>query len=106
MSYVQFTKFVNVRDKVYPGKPIIAGAIAAIATLLLGGGLTPCTAIHLLLLVIGFCNWWLYDRLICFAGDQCAIGLLGVVEPSSGKSGFEKFDTDYSINLMIAPHQY
>ena len=106
MSFTQYTKCVEIKDKVYPGKPTVVAVIAAIAILLFGGGLTPYTAVPLLLIVIGFCNWWLYDRLICLGGDRCAIGFLGAVEPSSGKSGLEAFDTDYSFNLVLAPHQY
>jgi hypothetical protein len=106
MSYVQHTDCVSVEGKVYPGNPVVAVVLAAIATLLAGGGLTPYTAIPLLLIIIEYCRWWLYDRLVCLGGDRCAIGLLGVVEPPEGKSGFDRFDTDYSINLVLAPHQY
>jgi hypothetical protein len=106
MAYVQYTQCVGVKSKVYPGNPKVAVVIGAIAALAFGGGLTPYTAIPLLLIIIGYCRWWLYDRLICLNGDRCAIGLLGVVEPPENKSGFDKFDTDYSINLVLAPHQY
>ncbi|WP_175150887.1 hypothetical protein [Paraburkholderia ultramafica] len=106
MAFTQFTKCVDVKDKVYPGVPTVAAVLAAIAILVFGGGLSPYTAIPLLLIVIGFCNWWLYDRLLCLGGDRCAIGFLGAVEPSSGKSGLEAFDTDFSFNLVLAPHQY
>jgi len=106
MAFNQFTKCVNVKDKVYPGKPTVVAVLAAIATLAVGGGLSPYTAIPLLLIVIGFCLWWLYDRLICLGGDRCAIGFLGNVEPPDAKSGFEMFDTDFSFNLVLAPHQY
>jgi hypothetical protein len=106
MSYVQYTKCVGVKSKVSPVNPKIAVVLAAITTLVVGGGLTPYTAIPLLLIIIGYCLWWLYDRLICLGGDRCAIGLLGTVEPPESKSDFDKFDTDYSINLVLAPHQY
>ena len=105
MEYVQHTKCVSVDDKVLPFNPSVVVVIAAIAILVIGG-LTPYTAIPLLLTIIGYCNWWLYDRLVCLGGDKCAIGLLGAVEPPSSKSGFDRFDSDYSINLVLAPHQY
>lgn len=106
MAYVQHTKCVNAGDKIYPFgfAPSWILAAGALAALLAGGGLTPYTAIPLLLLLIGYCAWWLYDRLICLGGDRCAIGLLGSVEPPEMKSGFDAFDTDYSINLVLAPH--
>src|SRR5215813_5891060 len=106
MAYNQFTKCVDVKDKKYPGKPTVVAVLAAIAILLAGGGLTPFTAVPLLTIVVLFCLWWLYDRLICLGGDRCAIGFLGGVEPPDAKSGFEMFDTDYSFNLVLAPHQY
>jgi hypothetical protein len=107
MAYIQYTQCVNVKSKIYPGKPLVVTVIAAIATLAAGlGGVIPYIAIPLLLILIGFCSWWLYDRLICLGGDRCAIGLAGVVEPPDAKSGIDAFDTDYSINLVLAPHQY
>ncbi len=51
-----------------------------------------------------FCEWWLYTRLICLDGEKCAIGMLHTIEPIETKSGFERFDTDFSINLVLAPH--
>jgi hypothetical protein len=106
MNYVQYTKCVKPANKVYPLglAPHWILAAGALAALLAGGGLTPYTAIPMLLLVIAYCWWWLNDRLICLDGDKCAIGLLGSVEPPESKSGFDAFDTDYSINLVLAPH--
>ena len=77
------------------------GAIIA----LLGAFITPYAAIPFLLIIFGYCGWWLYDRLICLGGDRYTIGLLGHVEPPSDKYGFDKRDADYSINLILAPHQ-
>jgi hypothetical protein len=51
--------------------------------------------------VVAFCEWWLYDRLICLDGDRGAIGMLVSIEPATGKSGLGAFDTDYSINLLL-----
>ncbi|MGA7305483.1 MAG: hypothetical protein WBW88_11445 [Rhodothermales bacterium] len=50
---------------------------------------------------VAFCQWWLYNRLICLGGDQAAIGMLVSIEPATGKSGLGAFDTDYSINLLL-----
>ncbi|THK34862.1 hypothetical protein EHS39_28265 [Ensifer sp. MPMI2T] len=106
MAYVQYTRCVRPSDKLYPLglAPSALLAAGALATLIAGGGLTPYTAIPLLSLLIAYCWWWLNDRLICLGGDRCAIGLLGSVEPPEAKSGFDAFDTDYSINLVLAPH--
>jgi hypothetical protein len=51
-----------------------------------------------------FCEWWLYRRLVCLNGERCAIGMVVTVEPVEKKGGFERFDTDVSINLLLAPH--
>jgi hypothetical protein len=108
MEYKQFTKCVD------PGSYIsivaILGAGAAVAagiivtTLFFGGGLVPGLAAAALTFLIAYCLWWLYDRLICLGGERCAIGLLFSVEPPENKSGIDRFDTDYSINLLLAPH--
>ena len=44
-----------------------------------------------------------YDRLVCLGGDRCAVGLLVATHPPSQKSGLDAFDTDYSIDLLLAP---
>jgi hypothetical protein len=54
--------------------------------------------------LVAFLEWWLYRRLVCLDGERCAIGMVLTVEPVEQKSGFERFDTDYSINLVLAPH--
>src|SRR5262249_45975518 len=46
---------------------------------------------------------WLYDRLICLGGDKCAVGFVLSVETPDEKSGFDSFDTDYSLNLVLPP---
>lgn len=51
-----------------------------------------------------FCEWWLYRRLVCLGGQQCALGMVVTTEPVEKKSGFERLDTDFSINLLLAPH--
>jgi hypothetical protein len=51
-----------------------------------------------------FCEWWLYRRLVCLDGQQCALGMVVTVEPVEKKGGFERLDTDFSINLLLAPH--
>jgi hypothetical protein len=45
----------------------------------------------------------LYGRLICLGPDVCAIGYVLTVEPPTEKSGLDRFDTDYSFNLVLAP---
>lgn len=113
MSYRQFTHCTSINN--YKGKvvaqAIIGAAIGAIplifglifGALALGPGVLAALMIPLMA-IIAYCRWWLYDRLVCLGGDVCAVGRLLNVEPPEGKSGLDKFDTDYSINLLLAPH--
>lgn len=55
---------------------------------------------------IAYCLWWLYDRLIYLGGERCAIGFLGSVDKPEDKSGLDAWDTDFSLNLILAPNQY
>ena len=106
MSYVQYTMCVPISAKKYPAwapKPTSVLVGASIATLI-ATLIVPYLALIEIPLLIAYCLWWLYDRLICLDGEVCAIGLLGVPEPPSGKKDFDKFDTDFSINLVLAPH--
>jgi hypothetical protein len=77
---------------------------AIIALLAIGSWLPPAALVAALLTIIAYCNWWLNKRLICLGGDKCAIGLLVSVEPATDKTGADSLDTDYSINLLLAPH--
>jgi hypothetical protein len=54
--------------------------------------------------LIAYCQWWLYDRLLCLDGDQLVIGMLVSSEPPSEKTGFDSIDTDFSINLLPFPN--
>jgi hypothetical protein len=106
MSYTQYTKCVPIGAKKYPAwapKPTSVLVVSSIAVLI-ATLIVPYLALIEIPLLISYCLWWLYDRLICLDGDVCAIGLLGVVEPPSEKKDFDKFDTDFSINLVLAPH--
>ena len=107
MAYRQYTKCTSINN--YIGKVaaqvIIAAAVGAfplIAAAIAGAALAPAILIPIMLAIIAYCRWWLYDRLICLGGDRCAVGLLISVEPPSEKSGLDAFDTDYSVNLLLA----
>lgn len=106
MDYVHHTRCVQIEDKVYPPwapAPVTALILVSIPVLI-ATLQNPILALVEIPLLIAYCLWWLYDRLICLGGEECAIGLLGKPEPPWEKTGFDKFDTDYSINLVLAPH--
>lgn len=102
-EFVHLTRCVQVKDHTGLSVGILAGA-SLILALLAGALLGPLALVVVLGAVIVYCRWWLYDRLICLGGERCAIGLLGAVEPPENKSGLDALDTDYSINLVLAPH--
>jgi hypothetical protein len=102
MSYKQYTKCVKPENHAGLAPGIMAAAIAAVALLLAGVG-WGTIGIAATSALLAYCNWWLYDRLVCLGGDRCAVGLLVGTHPPSQKSGFDAFDTDYSIDLLLAP---
>jgi hypothetical protein len=113
MAFRQFTKCVSPGNYIgaLAAQIIVAAAIGAIplimglvfGALALGPGVLAAMMIPLLA-IIAYCRWWLFDRLICLDGDVCAVGRVLGVEPPEDKSGFDAFDTDYSVNLLLAPH--
>lgn len=105
MSYRQYTRCTSPTNYIgAPAAQAIIGAALAALLLVFGAAIVPGVLLVALGALIAFCRWWLYDRLICLDGDVCAAGMLLTVEPPTGKSGLERFDTDYSINLVFPPH--
>jgi hypothetical protein len=113
MAYRQFTSCTSVTNYIgaSAAQVIVGAAIGAIPLVfgLIAGALAAGPAILAamivpVLAVIAYCRWWLFDRLICLGGDRCAVGRLLGVEPPEQKEGQDAFDTDYSINLLLPPH--
>jgi hypothetical protein len=99
----QYTKCCDPNDYSGWGGPVAISTIIGAALALITGlwiFLAPTAMVDLVL----FCEWWLYRRLVCLGGQQCALGMVVTVEPVEKKGGFERFDTDFSINLLLAPH--
>jgi hypothetical protein len=115
MAYVQHTQCIDVakfKPLSYKAQPAIemlvlfGGTLAWVAALIPIALGNPLCALHAIPLMIygglfGYCNWWLYYRLVCLGGDKCAIGLLYSVEPGTGKTWPGSYDTDYSVNLLL-----
>jgi hypothetical protein len=109
MAYRQYTNCTSINNYIgkWVAQAIVAAAIGVfplIAAAIAGAALAPAILIPILLAIIAYCRWWLFDRLICLGGDRCAVGLLISVEPPDQKSGLDAFDTDYSVNLLLAPN--
>ena len=75
----------------------IASVIAAAAT-----GDFGVAVFGFVLTAIAFCRWWLYGRLVCLGGNSCAIGLATSVSPPQLKTGLNREDTDYGVDLLLA----
>ncbi|MCA0010967.1 hypothetical protein LB561_00895 [Mesorhizobium sp. B292B1B] len=102
MAYRHYTKCVSVGNhhgKQY-GQMIIAAAVVALPLILVGALSGPAAMLVALAAILAYCRWWLYDRLVCLGGDECAVGWLLKVDPPEEKSGLDRFDTDYSLNLV------
>lgn len=115
MAYPQYTECVQPKDhKTTPvGATVAVGLftslMSALSIFVATGGIGAIAGGAAVLLGIAaallhFTNWWLYGRLVCLDDDKCAIGLIVSVEPPEEKSGFERFDSDYSFNLLLPPH--
>ena len=113
MSYRQYTSCTSASNYIgAAAAQVIVGAAIGAIPLVLGlifGALAAGPAILAAMMVpvaavIAYCRWWLNDRLICLGGDRCAVGRLLSVEPPEKKSGLDAFDTDYSINVLLAPN--
>jgi hypothetical protein len=102
----QYTKCISIKNHIGGAvvQTIIGAAIAALPIILFGGAIAPGVGVIALTAIIAYCRWWLYDRLVCLGGNECAVGWVSKVEPPSKKSGLDMFDTDYSFNLVLAPH--
>jgi hypothetical protein len=112
MTFNKYTQCENVGDfnaadyaqkSLFTDIGFLTKLFAIIALLAIGQALPPAALVTALVTVIAYCNWWLNKRLICLGGDRCCIGLLVSVEPPAEKTGFDSIDTDYSINLLLAP---
>ena len=105
MAYRQYTKCVSANNYIgHAAVQVIIGAALGAIPLLAGASVVPGILLILLFAILAYCRWWLYGRLICLGGDVCAVGYVLTIEPPSEKSFLDRFDTDYSFNLVLAPN--
>lgn len=104
-SYNQYTECIqpNKYSGLYLGGGIfLTGVIAAIALLFVNPGAATFAAI---LTGIGYCRWWLYARLVCLGNPAvCTVGLVVRIDTQQDQAGLGKFDTDYTIYLLLPPN--
>lgn len=106
MGAPQYTKCVDRADYEDPGFGpeifvAIAGLVYAISTFGISLILSLTAAMSALMKV---CEYILYGKLVCLGDDQCAVGRVAAFETVDDKSGVDKIDNDFSINLLLAPH--
>lgn len=117
MAFKQYTKCIDAarfnpnRVPVILGYGIVAGSTALGMVALSGRWdcwpLVPLIAGYAT--VVGYCENWLYARLVCLGGDRDCIGMIVSISPpstdlifSSGEDIFDfDWDTDHSINLLL-----
>lgn len=106
MGYRQYTKCISASNHI-GGQyvQVIVAAAVAVLPLLFGAGVIPGVLLVVIAAILTYCRWWLYDRLICLNREVCAMGWLLKIETPDKKGGLDKFDTDYSINLVLSPHR-
>jgi hypothetical protein len=113
MDYKQYTSCVEAKShstmNQYIQATIQALVAGGIGALIVGAAAMPwCLLIvgeiMAIMWLLGYCHWWLEDRLVCLGGDRVAIGMLVSVEPPQNKTGLDRLDTDYSLNLLLPPN--
>jgi len=55
--------------------------------------------------LLKLCDYLLGGKLVCLGSDECGIGRITKFETvENDKSGFEKIDNDFCINILLTPH--
>jgi hypothetical protein len=98
-NFVALWKAELVTGTLFAGLAALAGAFSggplAILVAVVGGYVMIC---HIFEFLLG-------GKMICLGGDQCAVGRVVGIETADSKSFPENIDNDYSINLLLYPHE-
>ena len=80
------------------------GLIGAILAFLSGASVVGfiIIAIQYAITIVAVANEWLFHRLVCVSGDECAVGTVQD-DPSRGDLG--EFDNDQFFDLRPMPHR-
>jgi len=118
MAFIQYTKCTPTSEFNPLNRPLVAiggiGGLIAMITALFVAAAVPVLGIILILsgggamlaAIIATFEYLLGGKLICLGdGDQLAIGSVLGVEPASSKSGIAALDNDYSVNMLLCPHE-
>jgi len=93
MAAPEYTTCVDPKDYKDPGFPA-GNFFTALGSVIAQGGID---------LLLKVCDYLLHGKLVCLGGDRCAMGRVASFETVDDKSGFEKIDNDFCINLALCP---
>jgi hypothetical protein len=81
------------------------GLIGAILALVSGANIAAAIiiAIQYAITITAIANEWLYHRLVCVSGNQCAVGT--VQEPATISPLLGAFDNDQFFDIRLMPHR-
>lgn len=87
------------------GALVIVDIIAAIVSGAAVPGLGIVAGVLFIAAVFELCAFLHGGKLICIQDDSCTIGrIMELIPVGSDKSGFEKIDDDYTMNILPCPH--
>jgi hypothetical protein len=106
MQSPQYTSCVNPED--YQDLNLTAEEIVAAAGLVAAIFAGPAALVISLIAgmsaLLKVCDYIMGGKLVCLGSDECGIGRVTEIETVDNKSGFEKIDNDYCLNLLLSPH--
>jgi hypothetical protein len=94
MPFKQFTHCVQ--PAAYKDNTPQGNLFQVLLDLIGGGGFDEALVI---------CDYLLGGKLVCLGGDRCAIGRVTKMETPADKSFPDSIDNDFSINLLLSPHE-
>lgn len=110
MAYRQYTSCIKRENYVgigftgYGPVIVLLGAVASGLIVAATSYVVIPVIIGLISILIAFCIWWLYGRLICLGGERCAIGVVTWFKGPGPIRGWEKAgDDDRNLNIVLAP---
>src|SRR5215471_20638558 len=115
MAFRQYTKCYNHTpgDKPFNKSDLIGFVLGASAPGLIAVTLAFVTgapgvgflaiAVQYASTIVAVADEWLFHRLVCLTGDQCAVG---TVEPLEKPSDLGEFDNDDYFDMRLLPHRH
>src|SRR5258708_26949881 len=107
----QFFKCVSKNDFKPLSNVIALGILSGVLTIaaIIAGsaipGLGVVAGVAFVIAIFELCAFLHGGKLVCIQDDACTIGRIAKLIPvGSDKSGFEKIDDDFTMNILLSPH--